>query len=681
MNITQAVSRSTDQWDIVLFNLPGTETIRLITTVANIQCDSCRIRKLKCSKELPRCGKCVKYERECTYSPKVLRSPLKRCYLTKVEDRARKLETVLNEILPHVDIEKLLSRHSPAAVEAEATKEKEPPSEDLGHRPKEPHEAVPDEVDGFDWGEEDTPGNELSDGMAALSIYPHGSGYFGIASSSVLLRALGISPCDGSVSWRLDMYNDPMGNPFDSAPPAGYLTNTLVDAYFDHYHTSYPILHEATFRAFYEGRLLGPRQDVFLQGGALWEILLNTVLALGAWCINNESGNADATFYQNAKIQITASLLESGSITLVTALTLLSNYMQKRNKPNTCWNYLGLAVRMAMGLGLYRDFPNWKSSPLKQEMRRRLWWGLCLFDTEASVTFGRPINLPVSSVVDTKMLLNVEDNDLTFDTIITPKERNSPTIYSGLISQVNFTLKTCDLYNRLISKPSPTAEEVLTLDKQIEESIDDLPSWFLEEQRPEKAESWHLVGWYRLHWRYKNLRIIMFRPFILQRLAEADKRATMSPAESECHKICLQNAHETIVSVNEFVTICQLSSISVWYALFFLFQACLIPLICVSTDPQSEHSVHCQKDIELTKSILGSLSAENRLALRFLDVIERLCHQYMSDYVTQSPVFPKSEPMTDIYSYFFEGYPAGDEMGGQLGTGLQAATSIQSSLY
>jgi hypothetical protein len=59
---------------------------------------------------------------------------------------------------------------------------------------------------------------------------------------------------------------------------------------------------------------------------------------------------------------------------------LISNYQQKRNKPNSGYNYTGLAVRMAMGLGLHKEFQDWNISPLKMEIRRRVWWTLCILD-------------------------------------------------------------------------------------------------------------------------------------------------------------------------------------------------------------------------------------------------------------------------------------------------------------
>ncbi|CAN6611904.1 hypothetical protein TRVA0_005S00210 [Trichomonascus vanleenenianus] len=633
----------------------------LISSPLDIEqaCDSCRIRKLKCSKELPACSKCIQYKRECTYSPKTVRSPLTRSHLTRVEDRVRKLEAVITTLAPNTDIDSLITKaaknelsgpSSPSAaanaLRAFADKKRKE------HRPKELTDDAPNEADDFDWVEEELVGNDLSDGMAALSINPQGTGYFGIASSSVLLRALRVSPWDLNVTPKsAESY---MGSPLDQMPVNDkYITDTFVDAYFMYYHTSYPFIHEATFRAQYQGLMPKPREEV-------WQLLLNAVLALGSWCINNESSVADLSFYQRAKSHISSSILETGSLSLVQALTLLSNYVQKRNKPNTGWNYLGLAVSMAMGLGLHREFKKWKSSPFKQEMRRRVWWGLFIFNAGAAVTFGRPISLPNWGEMDVRQPRNCSDEDLTPDSTFDPVERTTPTLYSGLIAQTKFCLRTNGIYNRLISRPPPTAEEALEMSKRIEEfCTTEIPAYLKIGSPAESVaqEHWLVLTKYRLTWRYRNLRIIMFRPFVLQRvLSEGDKPIPKmnSPAEKECRRICLKSAHDTIVSVDEFVTYYPRTTISVWYAVYFLFQACLIPLVCACSEPDSDHAKDWMEDVELTKSILVSLSAENRLALRFLDVIQRLCVQYLQYDVSREPAVPKSEWMTDIYSLFFD---------------------------
>ena len=188
-----------------------------------------------------------------------------------------------------------------------------------------------------------------------------------------------------------------------STAPSGLVEQAFMDAFFLNYHTSYPFVHEGTFRAqFYE--------QVPRPHGQAWQILLNTILALGAWSIGDDNSDLDITFYQEARGHLQqVSVFETGNLTLVQALLLLSNYAQKRNKPNTGWNFLGLAVRMAMSLGLHKEFPGWKISLLQREVRRRLWWGVYIFDSGAAKTFGRPILLPEDDVMDAKHVLNIHD--------------------------------------------------------------------------------------------------------------------------------------------------------------------------------------------------------------------------------------------------------------------------------
>lgn len=84
-------------------------------------CDSCRKRKLKCSKEYPRCTKCIQHNWCCSYSPRTVRLPLTRAHLTSVETRVQLLELMLSYLVPeweqiedHVDAlnyRDLLRRH------------------------------------------------------------------------------------------------------------------------------------------------------------------------------------------------------------------------------------------------------------------------------------------------------------------------------------------------------------------------------------------------------------------------------------------------------------------------------------------------------------------------------------------------------------------------------------------
>lgn len=590
------------------------------------------------------------------------------------------MENLISEILPNADVEKLISRSqgSPRdyerriSVESDVPIKTEPdeslspvlsdkPVTSVGHRPVLPNEEVPDEADGFDWIEEELKGNELTDGMAALSINPQGTGYFGLASSSVLLRALRVT------SWDVPL-TPVMGDNMDDFFRSDFLASkmicdTMVDAFFKFYNSSYPLIHEPTYRAQYEGIIPRPREDC-------WELLHNSVLALGCWCINHENNNSDLIFYQQARSKLTSSILETGNLSLVQALTLLSNYVQKRNKPNTGWNYLGLAIRMALGLGLYREFPNWKSSPLKLEMRRRVWWVLYIFDAGAAVTFGRPINLPGPELVDVAMPMNIHNESLTPATTSKPAELDGPTEYSGIITQAKFCLLTNGIYNRLISRPKVSAEESLEYNKKIEDFLANLPPYFKTIDQPldtiDTTSQWFMLTQYRLLWRVKNFQVIMFRPFVLQHVlvvGDAPLPADLnnSDAERECRRVCIQSARETINLVIKFLDTFEHTSIAVWYALYFLFQASLIPIICLTSEPGSEHSGEWLDDVRRTKECLLSLTNQNKLAARFYSVIERLSEQYLATDLTQQPEL-RNEWMSDIYSLVYDySKPLGDD--------------------
>ena len=288
-------------------------------------------------------------------------------------------------------------------------------SNDLGPRSPSPDraepvsEAVPNEADGYDWQEE-AASFDIADGMAALTIDPTGTGYLGSTAGVFFLRSL--------LLW--------LGTPRSPAPPQAHaspheadpslsswrltqsmlphqVVSKLIDAYFNSYHLTYPFVHEATFRAQYHEIIPRPSRRA-------WQMLLNSVLALGAWCSNNsEADLEDHLYYCAVSFSEDETMFERASLTYVQALVLLSNLSQKRNKPNTGWNVLGLATRMAISLGLHRELPEWKISLLQRQMRRRVWWGLYLMDSGAATTFGRPILLPGREAMDVEYVLNIAD--------------------------------------------------------------------------------------------------------------------------------------------------------------------------------------------------------------------------------------------------------------------------------
>ncbi|CAM1504648.1 Fc.00g022390.m01.CDS01 [Cosmosporella sp. VM-42] len=172
---------------------------------------------------------------------------------------------------------------------------------------------------GFDWGKA---GDDPIEDPENISISTEGAGYLGKFTSVALLRTLYTIGC----FWR----NAPIRPP--TCPPHLHLTGEysniipwealersdssegfadfLIDAYFRHFHTTYPLLHEATFRAQYNEVIPRPPEEA-------WSLLTRSVFAIGAWsqvefhlminnayneCINNPDLPAKDLLSINAKI-------------------------------------------------------------------------------------------------------------------------------------------------------------------------------------------------------------------------------------------------------------------------------------------------------------------------------------------------------------------------------------------
>lgn len=80
-------------------------------------------------------------------------------------------------------------------------------------------------------------------------------------------------------------------------------------------------------------------------------------------------------------------LMETDDILTLQTFVVYLVLLRSRD-PTYSWNMTGLAIRLAQSLGMHRDGSLFKLSPFDAEMRRRLWWGICILDTPASEDYS-----------------------------------------------------------------------------------------------------------------------------------------------------------------------------------------------------------------------------------------------------------------------------------------------------
>lgn len=183
-----------------------------------------------------------------------------------------------------------------------------------------------------------------------------------------------------------------------SLPPRS-LADHLISSFFERVYHLYPFFDRATFEAAY-GKLwvaesaspasaTSPR-DVGL-GNSLncgtdtmvFHCALNAMFALACHFSDLPPADREPTsdmFFQKTKTFVGIGLIEHNSLSVVQALLIVSLYLQSTAFPDRCWNSVGIACRLAQGLGLHIDDNDGKDGSLEAEVRRRTWYCCVILD-------------------------------------------------------------------------------------------------------------------------------------------------------------------------------------------------------------------------------------------------------------------------------------------------------------
>jgi Fungal specific transcription factor domain len=361
----------------------------------------------------------------------------------------------------------------------------------------------------------------------------------------------------------------------------------LVDLYFKYVHTLYPYLHEPSFRSQYEKLWT---HDSGHEDDPLFYCLLNLVLALGCQfsTLFESSIHSGDTFFNRAKTLLGFSIFDVGTLQVVQALLLMGSYLQSTNRPNRCWNVLGMGIRVAQGLGLHIERSS--GDLVERETRRRAWWGCVLMDRYflsnfptrhkpdyfriLAMLFGRPLMIHDQDAYLVHLPI-AQDDQYIMPTSILP---------SAQPSKMTFYIATCQLYRilgdilRELYSPRDdyrTMKEeewlskvssIMRFDKELKDWLSSVPTflqWGSEEEVSEDILRQRNV----LQVRMLNVRNLLYRPslILLGRRDYAGDNGLDLSTTLTCARFCVASAKDTIQLLHS--TASRLTG-AFWYNIF-----------------------------------------------------------------------------------------------------------------
>jgi hypothetical protein len=187
----------------------------------------------------------------------------------------------------------------------------------------------------------------------------------------------------------------------DYIVPTRAEADQLVDSYSTWVYSLYPFVHMPSFLVRYESiwtsakqreqsnirgtQYQNPTTYYSLVSESLFHCMLNLVFAMGALfnpaiALSKRDG-VSRTFFNRAKALLDIDALACGSTALVQVLLLMGQYLQSTDAASSCWNMVGLAIRVSQGIGLHHEpeccrgaeCAEGSHSQLEREIRRRTW--------------------------------------------------------------------------------------------------------------------------------------------------------------------------------------------------------------------------------------------------------------------------------------------------------------------
>ncbi|KAL2060916.1 hypothetical protein VTL71DRAFT_8968 [Oculimacula yallundae] len=467
-------------------------------------CNRCRLRKNRCDQRLPSCASCEKAGVKCVGYDPITKREIPRSYVFYLESRVDYLEKILQESNISFAPAEVLEHGSRPGVDPSIIQtpiSEDPPqynsSTELTHKPSPKETAWNKKQD------ESEKLNKLVSNIGSVSVQGASDSRYlgstsGISFARVVFAAVkssvsgtnsdksGVRPSrppvtskavgSGTTSMRDSFFGLHTKPTIKQAPfPSKDIGRRLVGLYFEHANPQIPILHRGEFIKMFdlafadgEARIRTPRELY----------MLNIVFAIGSGIFLGDSGDREKEaksddkrnsgldrqcqpeeYHASAIVHLESCLSSPSSIDRtdgfgggleeLQAVLLLAGFALLRPVAPGLWYIIGVAVRLAVDLGLHyedgkdidvgleevaeekqddSDLARMQRERSARErgrrewvrdFRRRLWWCTYSFDRLVSTCVGRPFGI-------TDQVVTTEFPSLLDDKYITPSGFQQP---------------------------------------------------------------------------------------------------------------------------------------------------------------------------------------------------------------------------------------------------------------
>ncbi|KAJ5786553.1 uncharacterized protein N7503_011765 [Penicillium pulvis] len=190
----------------------------------------------------------------------------------------------------------------------------------------------------------------------------------------------------------------------------------ILEFYFAHSHTLYPMIRKGEFEAVLWGTYADPLDP--LAQSPLWQFRIWMVLAIGSttYCSVSLMDETESVQFFNKAMTYFESAMGCGDLAGLEVLMLQVSYsFFNKIGPNT-WFLVGVAARMATGMGLHTAEVYQSLAVDAAEQQKRIFFCLYMMDRVVSLALGRPFAIQDDDIT-VEPFSDVDDENIKPDGI------------------------------------------------------------------------------------------------------------------------------------------------------------------------------------------------------------------------------------------------------------------------
>ena len=672
----------------------------------SLACEGCRKRKTRCDGVKPVCGICLKRKIPCIYGKKYTRAHVSVEYVKSLEE---KLGISANEKHRSVDMNRSSSiisednlndndsgRRASVAFSATGSQDVAYPHTVSDSYPggnqkllESKDTAVQKNGGTSNFKEEDLATDAMGAGSGPTMNVTKDNSFYGRSAAMSFMKELFASVDDKPVEivelrskiptiYRMSRNEKERSSISMSrivVPPRS-VADGYVNNYFEYAYPLYPFVHKPTFMSAYEEIWSGEADSCEVD--ELFYSILNLIFAFGYRLSplgeRLEKDICANVYFERSQELLKFHLMDSGSVLLIQALLLTGQFLQATTRLAGCWNIIGLAIRIAQGLGLHMATSmSSKRSYIEQEIEKRLWDGCLLMDKIVSMTFGRPLMVVQDHRQESPVYI---DDEFITDTSIDYLSKEKPSVLSFFSETVKLYDILAEILNIFYSDSGPDYVDLFVSIFKFQEKLydfqDNVPSHIKFEtslqESPYQRQS--IV----LQIRYLHLKIMLYRPILFPKYRDRKKDNRMKHAELyvssqvSISKLCVETAIELInlISRYRFADITLLPA--VWYNNFYIYTPTSV-LLAARLQPFLKDEVSMDKfesAWNMGLELLSSYLSRSTSAARCIKVLEMMNEKInfanqqkesnlnQDDLENQSNISPSEIPSDLLFSLMYE---------------------------